>query len=790
MADSNQHQHLNFEKLNIERPRRKIGGPGSRPRRDNRQHGKEILESINLLKQDFESQHRELPPRFDPAMIFALKLEGSIDEIELKRTSLTVLAEEPGGVVVLFSPDQLSGFQSKIESYSGEIPPNQKNPSYNWVASVTTDMHLWGAQDRMGTKLEKREIVDHLEYIVDVEIWVYGSVEEQHSRRLQLTNFVIENNGRILDNFENEFVSLSRISVHGESLKRLLGIDIVQRIELPPEPSVLVSEQIGTSIDALEILGPPPEGSPGVCIIDSGVVSSHPLLAQAIGDVRAIPARFGDGVDDNGHGTKVSGLVLCGDVSKAISAGSFEPQIFIYCVKVTNKDNRFDDERLIVNQMADAIRTLHGEYNCRVFNISLGDEEQIYMGGRPSSWAYILDVLARDLDIVIVVSSGNQTTVQGVTGPDANMIISRYPDHLLDDESRIIEPATAVNALTVGSLVNSENSYHAVANGNDPGFRVFAPLHFPSPFTRVGPGVNGSIKPDVVEEGGSFIWSRYVDGFTNDPEQEIVSTNHEFLQRLFTFDKGTSYAAAKVSHLAGLLLREYPHSSANLIRALIGASSEIPATFNRRYNLPELLRMVGYGRPDPKKALYSSDQRVTLVAEDEIGIDKLHLYEVPIPEEFSSGAGRRRISVTLAYDPPVRTTRLEYLGCFMEFNLFRGLTIDQIVDWYAERPQGFQPEQFGKAHACPMEPRVRLRSKGTLQKGYFEFSRNRALQEYQGDTLHLLIKCKSGWATEDNLATQRYALAITMEHLEEDIAIYNRVQQRLQQQVRVRATAA
>jgi hypothetical protein len=150
--------------------------------------------------------------------------------------------------------------------------------------------------------------------------------------------------------------------------------------------------------------------------------------------------------------------------------------------------------------MQEAIETFHREYGCRVFNISLGDPKLIYKGGKPSAWAYILDTLARDLDVVIVVSAGNLPLLP-TYNEEAEKIVASYPHYLLNQEARIIEPATAANVLTVGSLTQSEFSYFMVRYPNDPSIKCVAALDQPSPFTRSGLGVNNAIKPDVCEYG-------------------------------------------------------------------------------------------------------------------------------------------------------------------------------------------------------------------------------------------------------------------------------------------------
>ena len=46
---------------------------------------------------------------------------------------------------------------------------------------------------------------------------------------------------------------------------------------------------------------------------------------------------------------------------------------------------------------------------------------------------------------------------------------------------------------------------------------------------------------------------------------------------------------------------------------------------------------------------------------------------------FISGSGERGVSVALAYDPPVRTSRRDYLGRTMWIEVMKGLTRDEVI---------------------------------------------------------------------------------------------------------------
>jgi subtilisin family serine protease len=229
--------------------------------------------------------------------------------------------------------------------------------------------------------------------------------------------------------------------------------------------------------------------------------------------------------------------------------------------------------------MEKAIRVLQ-ERGCRIVNVALGDAHRIpYDGGRLSPWAATLDTLARELDIVIIVSAGNSSSgVRAPWGQEAEQITRTYPDYLVSAENRIVEPATAAIALTVGGLAHANGLPTDGSGGAE--LRAIASLNLPTPITRSGPGVNDSIKPDLVDFGGTVLF----DGMT----QRIVSGDQysragmltlrpDYLRGLLTSSTGTSMAAPRIAYKAALLVRAMPTASANMIRALLALSASLPA---------------------------------------------------------------------------------------------------------------------------------------------------------------------------------------------------------------------
>lgn len=132
----------------------------------------------------------------------------------------------------------------------------------------------------------------------------------------------------------------------------------------------------------------------------------------------------------------------------------------------------------------DAITYFHDTYGCRIFNLSAGNGESIYQGGRQFPWASMLDDLSRELDIVIVVSAGNvpNPLINKFSSRDELMQKSR--DQLFDPEHRLIDPATSALSVTVGSITRSaEPALPRGAMGNP---LSAGQKDYPSVFTRIG----------------------------------------------------------------------------------------------------------------------------------------------------------------------------------------------------------------------------------------------------------------------------------------------------------------
>jgi hypothetical protein len=791
-------QHLPLPRADYDLPRKKKRGFGAPPSRSYGRHGRLLTRQVDDVLTHFRGRSR--PAGIDPSLVLRIRLDphATIDEETWERSGLILLSIDENKTLVLFSSDeQLSAFRGRLSEYQhGPTRPDQKNAPHTGIFACIDEIGEVRPQDRIGRLCTKEglqtpsDFADASQYTVDIELWDFGTNQVNQSRVSALRVFIERENGRVTDQYVGESMVLLRARATGQLIKKLLEIEYVATIDLPPAPALSVSELLQVGIQDLPQVPAPDDDAPAIAVLDTGITAGHPLMNPAIGEATSIPQSWGDASDGHGHGTMVSGLALYGDVEECIRIRSFVPTLTLYSARVLNNQCLFDDDSLITTQMRQAIEYFRTPetYDCRVFNISIGDSRLPYQGGKVSPWASILDTLARELDVVIVVSAGNVNHNADRSGP-RDACLQNYPRYLLADTARIIEPATGLIVLTVGALAHSANIPPGSAS-NSVAFRPIAQRDGPSPFTRSGPGLGGSIKPELCEIGGNQIFDGQVQSVRNIAECSVVSMNREYVQRLFRTDTGTSYAAPKVAHIAARLLRTFPNASANLIRALLVASAQVPEPATQLLKPlgdDAVLRVCGYGRPSLELAQASDEARVVLYAESELPFDNFHIYELPIPSELIQEPGRRSISVTLAFDPPVRHTRFDYLGVKMSFRLIRGKTIEEVAEAFRTRTQDEAPVDrlSSTKFDCKMSPTPTTREGGTLQSATFPMVRSP--HEDYGETYYLVVRCERKWARDEH-NPQRYAVVVVVQHSAQ-VNLYNTLRDRVTARLRVRPRA-
>jgi hypothetical protein len=208
------------------------------------------------------------------------------------------------------------------------------------------------------------------------------------------------------------------------------------------------------------------------------------------------------------------------------------------------------------------------------------------------------------------------------------------------------------------------------------------------------------------------------------------------------------------------------------------------------------MKLCGFGVPDLDRTLYCTDRRATLYFVGEIAIDAVLLFDIPVPPELSDSKGRKRITVTVAYDPPVsaleqvRPAGINLTWKVAKANVAESMIMSELVA-VAERELNSTSD--GEASPKKTKKKVfeggtlprRVQLRGTVQKNIFEWT-----NKVPGDTWRLALTAKATRAVHVK-ETQRFAVAVTIEHAANAIAVYQAIRARLPAgRVRVRVPAA
>ncbi len=423
------------------------------------------------------------------------------------------------------------------------------------------------------------------------------------------------------------------------------------------------------------------EGIPSVCLLDTGVNRGHQLLGLALAANDLHTVEPGWGTDDtNGHGTRMAGLALAGDLTPLLAGSNFlEINHRLESVKLLPCDGATGSDPLhhgYLTKEAVARPEITAPSRSRVFGMTVTARDNRDRG-QPSAWSAAIDSLAADTNgdggnpRLLVVSAGNIND---------NNAWSRYPDS--NDTDSVHDPAQAWNALTVGAYTELVQITEADASGYTP----IAPKGGLSPFSTtslIWPR-HWPLKPDVVLEGGnaakdslSAVWM---------PSLSLLTTHHRPADRLFTTANATSAATALASRMAAQIMAEYRDLWPETIRALIVHSAEWTGTMKRSFlprtgnpskqDYQRMIRRCGFGVPNLDRALWSVADSLTMVIQESLHPFKreagkqptlrdMHLHSLPWPRDVLEDMGETQVEmrVTLSYfiEPnPSRRGRSRY----------------------------------------------------------------------------------------------------------------------------------
>ena len=591
--------------------------------------------------------------------------------------------------------------------------------------------------------------------------------------------------------------------------KGLAGLPDVYAIR--PQSKIDVTTELG-DVEPAAVPPAVPTKPAIAAILDAVPAANHPAFVQHVElvDPEDLSAAA---VGLRTHGTAITSLVVRGDLKRGEEPITRKVVVrpLMYAHIKDQTDEIFTPERLLVDNFVRAVQDLREGANAAapgvfIINLSLGDSNRPFFG-RTSAWARAVDWLAQHYGILFIVSAGN------ATGRQHDIVLNEIADDTafkaLPDADRtravlaglnaglrfrrILSPAEAVNALTVGAL-------HADALRVEPnkGYSL-DPLPvgtLATPSSRVGPGVGNAIKPDILMPGGRL----RVNLQAGPPAILRVTPANRFGglqvagprldmagQPLSSDWSGATSGAAALTTRAAHAIHDalevaYPtefaplslRHKALLIKALMAHRARVPddgRTLIEEVFGPQepklharrasnVFKMLGLGVPRIDETICCLEQRATLWGTGFVAADDARLFKLPLPECLSGHPGLRSLSVTVTWFTPVTPGRRAYRSV--------RLTVEEPDDAHL---------RLLLTKPTPHQPDRKRVERGTIFHRSWEGAAARKFAEKTNFELRVARKLDP---FDDLPDTVDFAIVASLEADEEALKIYTQVREPLQ----------
>jgi subtilisin family serine protease len=532
----------------------------------------------------------------------------------------------------------------------------------------------------------------------------------------------LSTNERPVEVFTDGLSTIEISNVSREEVKIIAdNFDIIYKIQSLRTP-VIRPNQFNIPHLTWNIELAPPQKNVVIGVLDNGV--------RAIDPLRRILVNYNLDITNkrqpnplqatHPHGTVVASLAAMGTSFFDTTRTDFTSSAYILPIKILNLTEGQFKVYDIISAIQRAIRK-----GVRIFNLSVTGPSKMY-NEAVTEYAYLLDRLAYENDILIFIAAGNldeesieamQADVEAGLHRDFHVYPRHFynPGKLSDHHSceaiNLAMPGESFNNITVGAI--ADNKLPGQPHG-------LAPLkELPAYYTRkhyidYTKKINGTEfrrsqmnyninKPDIVMPGGDRLGEAagmQVFGFGDQGNDYYYK------------DAGTSLATPLAANLAARITGLYPALNMQSVKALIINSAtkllsseflddlvtDVRKHFSRekfgkpygqlstkeknhvheKINSEDLYhRLVGYGLPDDSKALYSDSKSVSILIQDTIALKSYKVINVNLPKyllDYSKNGPLLHLKATLCYKfPPVWNNHLGYNPLHISFNFIRSV---------------------------------------------------------------------------------------------------------------------
>ncbi|RPD44871.1 S8 family peptidase [Hymenobacter sediminis] len=597
-----------------------VKGGGGKPytRDDYKSHGESLVQQSDEVKQLIESKLDAQLVNFYVLQLTTpsdVKIKSQVSILNnLGFDIISLSASDQTQAIVEIDKSKFNRLSQKIKGYANA----EGNPGKSQLAIIENIKEVPVAE-----KLNSI-IIENLDIEVEFLISIYNKFNRQNKEEVvkSIYRSLVEGGakGVISERYENGSMIVSGVA----SVRQLKDVgqsySTIRSISLNSQFHANQSIPAGDLPNSLQVLQP--KTNVKVAVIDSGVQANKNLLTDLVSEAYDYTSTgLGDAF---AHGTLVASRIIFGDdILSSLVTGQLEPICKVIDIKVfgIRPDGNMQGPTIqgLASILQDIIPKIYKQ--AKIFNLSLGLQIPIE-DNSISLVAHLIDFFSRKYDILFVIASGN------IIDP-----VGSHPDQFGHPSARICTPAESILGLTVGSVTKKHDDT-SICRQNQL-----------SPFSRVGPGADRGMKPELVAHGGNLSA-----GWATNPDIGAYGLNETGTG--FAFNVGTSFSAPIISSYAALLFHEYEDASVNLVKALLLHFSNTIDCDNIKG--ARKINMCGFGEPNLDLCLHPRSNAATFIYNGSIKKDTYNEIPFYVPKCMAEDKDDTslQIKVTVVYNPP------------------------------------------------------------------------------------------------------------------------------------------
>lgn len=569
--------------------------------------------------------------------------------------------------------DKLNVFIKHIRSFISKELEQQADATYSGIIRFIKTFKLLTTQDII--RYNQAERLMNFQLIDDFALGnrLFNTIFQSLQKYLKLNGIAyhFDEDSR---NLELQNIDEAHIVEIAQNFDIVLNITSSLATVIRPTAFNLPERSYG-----FEISNADEEDLPIIGIIDTGISDETPLTPILIDDDDYNLTGSSVFADNANHGTATAALAALGKRAYAMGyRGKIKADANLLSIKIMDSSSG----PLSYRSVLDLLRKVKRDYpTIKIFVLTICYD--IHKGTNEdfSSYAYELDKFAHESNCLVSICTANNNNAVG----ENNTYDLSY---FLKEHTNICIPAESMNNITVGAAANSLRS------GNFVG--ISTSREFPTLYSRKGHTdlhllfdkrkVNKLyFKPDVLDCGGDYEYDpsgRYI-GAGEKASMEVLSAiNTEG----FYPQVGTSFSAPLVANIAAQIQKMYPEIKAQSIKALIINGASLGLIRFPEAITPLHSKIAGYGLSSEQRSVYSNENQITFLLEDEIKPDEFRIFPINFPsylitDNLGKKNGILKVTATLCFSfEPVLNHQLAYCPIHMAFNFFKNQTSKEIMD--------------------------------------------------------------------------------------------------------------